>query len=48
MEKLTIRLREAEKALRALQEVSQEPYSVILNDARIQRFECALRHSGNF
>jgi len=39
MEKLKRRLEEAEKALKTLKEVSQEPYSVIVRDASIQRFE---------
>ena len=39
MEKLKRRAEEAEKALRTLKEVSQEPYSVIVRDAAIQRFE---------
>ncbi|MEA3443040.1 MAG: HI0074 family nucleotidyltransferase substrate-binding subunit [Chloroflexota bacterium] len=39
MEKLERRIKEAEKALRTLKEISQEPYSVIVRDATIQRFE---------
>lgn len=39
MEKLKRRTEEAEKALRTLKEISQEPYSVVVRDAAIQRFE---------
>ena len=39
MEKLKRRVKEAEKALKTLKAISQEPYSVIVRDAAIQRFE---------
>ena len=39
MERVKRRVEEAEKALRTLKEISQEPYSVIVRDAAIQRFE---------
>ena len=39
MEKLKRRIEEVEKALITLKEISQEPYSVIVRDAAIQRFE---------
>jgi len=39
MEKLRRRIEEAEKALKTLKEISQEPYSVVVRDAAIQRFE---------
>ena len=39
MEKLERRIKDAEKALRTLKEISQEPYSVVVRDAAIQRFE---------
>jgi len=39
MEKLKRRAEEVEKALGTLKEISQEPYSVIVRDAAIQRFE---------
>ena len=39
MEKLKRRTEELEKALKTLKEISQEPYSVVVRDAAIQRFE---------
>ncbi|MCW3129767.1 MAG: nucleotidyltransferase substrate binding protein [Methanophagales archaeon] len=39
MEKLARRVKEAEKALETLREILREPYSVIVRDATIQRFE---------
>jgi nucleotidyltransferase substrate binding protein (TIGR01987 family) len=39
MEKLARRIKEAENALDTLREVLREPYSVIVRDATIQRFE---------
>ncbi|RLG30367.1 nucleotidyltransferase [Methanosarcinales archaeon] len=39
MEKLARRIKEAEKALETLREILREPYSVIVRDATIQRFE---------
>jgi nucleotidyltransferase substrate binding protein (TIGR01987 family) len=39
MEKLERRVKEAEKALGTLREIQREPYSVIVRDATIQRFE---------
>ena len=39
MEKLARRLKEAEKALETLREILREPYSAIVRDATIQRFE---------
>ena len=39
MEKLKRRAEEVEKALKTLKEISEEPYSVVVRDAAIQRFE---------
>ncbi len=39
MEKLGRRIKEAEKALETLREIQREPYSLIVRDATIQRFE---------
>lgn len=39
MEKFGRRVKEAEKALETLREILREPYSVIVRDATIQRFE---------
>jgi len=39
MEKLRRRTEEVEKALKTLKEISQEPYSTVVRDATIQRFE---------
>ena len=39
MEKLARRVKEAEKALETLGGIQREPYSVIVRDATIQRFE---------
>ncbi|RZN13528.1 MAG: nucleotidyltransferase [Methanosarcinales archaeon] len=39
MEKLRRRIKEAENALETLREILREPYSVIVRDATIQRFE---------
>jgi nucleotidyltransferase substrate binding protein (TIGR01987 family) len=39
MEKLIRRLGETERALKTLDEILKEPYSVIVRDATIQRFE---------
>ena len=42
MERLKERLKQTEKALNAFNEVLQEPYSKIVRDAAIQRFEFTL------
>ena len=39
MEKLKRRATDVEKALETLKEITREPYSVIVRDAAIQRFE---------
>ena len=39
MENLERRIKETEKALKTLKDVVNEPYSVIVRDATIQRFE---------
>lgn len=39
MEKLNFRIREFERALNSLKEVLKEPYSVIVRDSSIKRFE---------
>ena len=39
MEKMTRRVEETKKALKTLTDISQEPYSIIVRDASIQRFE---------
>jgi len=39
LEKLARRIKETGKALKTLREISEEPYSVIVRDAAIQRFE---------
>ena len=39
MEKLKRRTEEVERALQTSEEISREPYSVIVRDAAIQRFE---------
>lgn len=39
MEKMARRIKEAENALDTLRDVLREPYSVIVRDATIQRFE---------
>lgn len=39
MEKLNFRIEEFEKALNSLKEVLKEPYSVIVRDSTIKRFE---------
>ncbi|MEJ5166607.1 MAG: HI0074 family nucleotidyltransferase substrate-binding subunit [Thermoanaerobaculia bacterium] len=39
MEKLNFRIREFERALNSLKEVLKEPYSVIVRDSTIKRFE---------
>ena len=39
MEKMTRRVEETKKALKTLTDISQEPYSMIVRDASIQRFE---------
>ncbi len=39
MGKLERRIKDVEKALRTLEEISREPYSVVVRDAAIQRFE---------
>ncbi len=39
MEKLVRRVKETEKALKTLREILEVPYSIIVRDATIQRFE---------
>jgi nucleotidyltransferase substrate binding protein (TIGR01987 family) len=39
MERLELKYRDAEKALNTLKEILNEPFSVIVRDASIQRFE---------
>ena len=39
MERLKLRFNDAEKALKTLEEIQKEPFSVITTDATIQRFE---------
>lgn len=39
MERLRLRFEDAQNALRTLQEILKEPFSVIIRDAAIQRFE---------
>ena len=39
MERIKRRTGEVEKAIKTLKEISQEPYSIIVRDAAIQRFE---------
>ena len=39
MEKLERKLRETERALKTLEDILKEPYSTIVRDATIQRFE---------
>jgi hypothetical protein len=39
LERLARRARETEKALKTMEQISNEPYSVIVRDAAIQRFE---------
>ncbi len=39
MEKLTILMRDNDRALTTLQEIFETPYSIIVRDAAIQRFE---------
>ena len=39
MERLTLRYRDTARALRTLKEVIAEPFSIIVRDATIQRFE---------
>ncbi len=39
METLKLRIETAEKALKTLKAITEEPYSVIVRDAAIQRFE---------
>ncbi len=39
METLKLRVETAEKALKTLKAITEEPYSVIVRDAAIQRFE---------
>ena len=40
MERIELRYRDAVKALKTLKEIQKTPYSIILRDAAIQRFEC--------
>lgn len=39
MERLKLRYKDASKALAALQQILEEPFSIIVRDAAIQRFE---------
>ena len=39
METLKLRIETTERALRTLKAITEEPYSVIVRDAAIQRFE---------
>ncbi len=39
MERLKLRFKDAEKSLRTLKEILTEPFSIIIRDATIQRFE---------
>jgi len=39
MERLKLKLNDAQKALATLKEISKEPYSIIIRDATIKRFE---------
>ena len=39
METLKLRIETTEKALKTLKAITEEPYSVIVRDAAIQRFE---------
>ncbi len=39
MERLTLRYKDAARALNTLKEIAREPFSVIVRDATIQRFE---------
>jgi nucleotidyltransferase substrate binding protein (TIGR01987 family) len=39
MEKLRLKIEETERALKTLDEILKEPYSIIVRDATIQRFE---------
>ncbi len=39
MERLTLKQKDAQKALISLEEILKEPYSVIIRDATIKRFE---------
>ena len=39
MERLKLKIKDAKKALTSLSEVMKEPYSIIVRDATIQRFE---------
>ncbi len=39
MERIDLRYKDAIKALKTLEEIQKEPYSIIVRDAAIQRFE---------
>lgn len=39
MERLSLRYQDAQRALNTLKEITEEPFSVIVRDATIQRFE---------
>ncbi len=39
MERLKLKLKDAQKALKTLTEIFKEPYSIIIRDATIKRFE---------
>jgi len=39
VERLTLRYRDAARALNTLKEIAKEPFSIIVRDAAIQRFE---------
>jgi hypothetical protein len=47
MEKLKLRAESATKALKTLKEIVEEPYSTIVRDAAIKRFEYSFIFSGN-
>lgn len=46
METLNLRIETAVKALKTLEAITEEPYSVIVQDAAIQRFEYAFKKFG--
>lgn len=46
METLKLRIEYAEKALKTLKAITEEPYSIIIRDAAIQSLNILLRSSG--
>lgn len=48
MEKLTIIMRDNDRALKTLEEIFETPYSIIVRDAAIQRFEYCFEIGGKF